>query len=79
LPGLAFLTSKEDTRWIDVGWYLKENEAFFQNVSEDSVAVVLQNMVYRPDIEHQLERILTLIATRHPNAVWKFFGERNCA
>jgi ppGpp synthetase/RelA/SpoT-type nucleotidyltranferase len=76
LPGLTFLTSKEDTRWIDIGWYLKENEAFLQNVSGDSVTIVLQNLVYRPDIDYRAEWVLSLIASRHPDAVWKFFGER---
>lgn len=75
-PALVYLTESKDARWVHGAWFLGEIPGFFEHLSDDDAALLLQNLVPAPRIGFDSERLLELIAEHHLQAVWKFFGDR---
>lgn len=76
LPALNYLTDKKDARWVRGGWFLETTKPFFDSLTSDDAEFLLENLVYFPKVDSQLERILGLIAKHHLQLVWDYFGQR---
>jgi ppGpp synthetase/RelA/SpoT-type nucleotidyltranferase len=75
-PALEYLTENNDSRWVRGAWFLRTTAGFFEHLTDADAALLLQNLVSLPRIGHEAERLLGLIAERHLQAVWKYFGDR---
>lgn len=76
VPAIQYLTGRNDARWVRGAWFLREAKAFFAELSAAHAELVLNNMKGVSRIEHQVERILSLIAEKYPAAVWEFLTGR---
>ena len=75
-PALKYLTENKDARWVRGAWFLRSIRGFFEHLTEDDAALLLQNLYFSTKIRHDAERLLGLIAERHLQSVWKYFGDR---
>jgi hypothetical protein len=76
LPAAKYLTAHGDARWVRGAWFLNQSEGFFRSLTGDDAVVALDSLAALPKIDHEAERILFYIAEKHPEAVWKFLGQR---
>ena len=76
MSAIEFLTTREDVRWIQGVWFLRQGKEFFQNFSLDQASLVTNNLLFLKRIGHEAETILTHIASSHPSVVWNFFAKR---
>jgi ppGpp synthetase/RelA/SpoT-type nucleotidyltranferase len=76
VPGIRYLTSIGDTRWVHAIWFITELQPFLRTLSEGQSKSLLENLTLRKRLDHQDERFLEAVATAHPQLVWLFFKER---
>lgn len=76
LPALDYLTGKKDCRWVRGAWFLPKAGEFFWQLTPEQLAKVLDNLVSAKKINHEYERVLSLIGKIQPALVWRFFGDR---
>ena len=73
---LTFLNDRKDPRWVSEAWFLQKATKFYEELSPERTAQVLQNMGYVRQVNYQVERVLVRLAERQPEAVWDYFGTR---
>ena len=73
---LTFLNDRKDPRWVSEAWFLQKATKFYEELTPERTAQVLQNLGYLREVNYQVERILVRLAERHPEAVWDYFGAR---
>ena len=73
---LTFLNDRKDSRWVSEAWFLQKATKFYEELTPERMAQVLQNLSYLREVDHRVERILVRLAERHPEAVWDYFGAR---
>ncbi len=56
-------------------WFVQAS-AFFDQLSTTNASLLLNNLVVLPKLDHQSERILSLIGAKHLEEVWQYFGDR---
>lgn len=76
LPAIQYLSAHEDPRWIRGVWYLRQGRSFLKRLSLVQAEEVLTSLLPLQRIDHEAERILSLIASKHAAAVWNFFAQR---
>lgn len=74
-PAIRYLTARRDPRWVHGAWFAKP-PPFLASIATGDAKSLLDNLLFAPRVEHQIERVLIHIAARHPSLVWAFFGER---
>ena len=72
----GFLNGIKDSRWVSSAWFLKSATKFYEELSLERTAQVLENLGYVRQVDHRVERILARLAKRQPEAVWDYFGDR---
>ena len=75
-PGMRYLTARNDARWVDNAWFAPEAKAFFAQLSEAVIELVLDNLMSVRRIDTHVEWILAYTASGHAGAVWRFLGRR---
>ena len=73
---LTFLNDRKDPRWVSEAWFLQKATKFYEELTPERTAQVLQNLSYLRQVDYQVERILVRLAERQPEAVWDYFGAR---
>jgi ppGpp synthetase/RelA/SpoT-type nucleotidyltranferase len=73
---LTFLNDRKDPRWISEAWFLQKATKFYEAMTPDRTAQILQNLGYLREVNYRTERILLRLAERQPEAVWDYFGAR---
>jgi hypothetical protein len=73
---LTFLNDRKDPGWVSKGWFLQEATKFYEELTPERTAQVLQNLGYVRQVNYKVERILVRLAERQPEAVWDYFGAR---
>lgn len=73
---LTFLNDRKDPRWIWEAWYLEKVTKFYEELTPERTAQVLQSLGYLRQVNHRVERVLVRVAERQPEAVWDYFGSR---
>jgi hypothetical protein len=73
---LTFLNDRKDPRWVSEAWFLQKATKFYEELSPERTAQVLQNLGYIRQVNYQVERVLVRLAERQPEAVWDYFGAR---
>jgi ppGpp synthetase/RelA/SpoT-type nucleotidyltranferase len=73
---LIFLNDRKDPRWVSEAWFLQKATKFYQELTPERTAQVLQNLGYVRQVNFQVERVLVRLAERQPAAVWDYFGTR---
>ena len=73
---LIFLNDRKDPRWVSEAWFLQKATKFYEELTPERMAQVLENLGYLPQVNYQVERILAPLALRQPEAVWDYFGAR---
>lgn len=73
---LTFLNDRKDPRWVSEAWFLLHATKFYEELSPERMAQVLENLGYLRQVNYQVERILVQLAKRQPEAVWDYFGAR---
>ena len=73
---LTFLNDRKDPRWVSEAWFLQKATKFYEELTPERTAQVLQNLGYLRQVNYQVERILVRLAERQPEAVWDYFGAR---
>ena len=73
---LTFLNDRKDPRWVSEAWFLQKATKFYEELSPERTAQVLQNLGYVRQVNYQVERVLVRLAERQPEAVWDYFGTR---
>jgi hypothetical protein len=73
---LTFLNDRKDPRWVSEAWFLQKATKFYEAMTPDRTAQILQNLGYLREVNYRTERILLRLAERQPEAVWDYFGAR---
>lgn len=73
---LTFLNDHKDSRWVSGAWFLQKATKFYEELTLERTAQVLQNLGYLSKVNYQVECILVRLAKRQPEAIWDFFGAR---
>lgn len=73
---LTFLNDRKDPRWVSEAWFLQKVTKFYDELTPERMAQVLQNLSYLRQVNYQVERVLVRLAERQPEAVWDYFGDR---
>ena len=73
---LTFLNDRKDPRWVSEAWFLQKATKFYEELTPERTAQVLQNLGYLRQVNYQVERVLVRLAERQPEAVWDYFGTR---
>jgi ppGpp synthetase/RelA/SpoT-type nucleotidyltranferase len=73
---LTFLNDRKDPRWVSGAWYLQTATKFYEELTPERTAQVLQNLGYLRKVNYRVERVLVRLAERQPEAVWDYFGVR---
>ena len=73
---LTFLNDRKDPRWVSEAWFLQKATKFYEELTPERTAQVLQNLGYLRQVNYQVERVLVRLAERQPEAVWDYFGAR---
>jgi ppGpp synthetase/RelA/SpoT-type nucleotidyltranferase len=73
---LTFLNDRKDPRWVSQAWFLQKATKFYEELTPDTTAQILQNLQYLREVNYRAERILVRLAERHLPAVWDYFGAR---
>ncbi|MDP1558277.1 MAG: RelA/SpoT domain-containing protein [Nitrosomonas sp.] len=76
LLALRYLTDKKDARWVRGGRFLQTTQSFFDSLNSDDAKLLLDNLIYFPKVDYQLERVLGSIAKHQLQLVWSYFGLR---
>lgn len=76
LDAVAFMTAQNDPRWIH-GWFaIGKPSALLSELDQSETSVVLRSLVGYPRVEAHLEWFLADIASRFPQLVIDYFGDR---
>ncbi|MCS6297874.1 MAG: RelA/SpoT domain-containing protein [Nitrospira sp.] len=73
---LTFLNDRKDPSWVSEAWFLEKSTKFYEDLSPERTAQLLQNLSYIRQIDYQVERVLLPLAERQPAAVWDYLGAR---
>ena len=73
---LTFLNDCKDPCWVSEAWFLQKPTKFYEELTTERMAQVLENLGYLRKVNYQVERVLVRLAKRQPEAVWDFFGAR---
>jgi ppGpp synthetase/RelA/SpoT-type nucleotidyltranferase len=73
---LTFLNERKDPHWVSEAWLLREATKFYEELSPERTAQVLQNLGNVTQVNYQVEQVLLRFAERQPAAVWDYFGAR---
>lgn len=73
---LTFLNDRKDSRWVSEAWFLQKATKFYEELTPERTAQVLQNLGYLSHVNHQVECVLVRLAERQPGAIWDYFGVR---
>lgn len=73
---LTFLNERKDSRWVSKAWFLEKATKFYEELTPERTAQVLQNLGYLSQVNYEVERILVQLAERQPEAIWNYFGAR---
>jgi ppGpp synthetase/RelA/SpoT-type nucleotidyltranferase len=73
---LTFLNDRKDPRWVSEAWFLQKAKKFYEELTPERTAQILQNLSYLRQVNYQVERVLVRLAERQPEAVWDYFGAR---
>jgi hypothetical protein len=73
---LQFLNDRKDARWVQEAWFIKTADPFYDGLSGQATALLLDNLTFLRRIEFHAEAVLGHIAARHLEAVWDYFGVR---
>ena len=73
---LTFLNERKDSRWVSGAWFLQKSTKFYEELTPERTAQVLQNLGYLPKVNYQVERVFVRLAERQPEVVWDYFGAR---
>jgi len=76
LPGLRYLASMRDTRWVGAVWPFTRKSAIFSSLSEAGVEEVLTSLVPEIKLAHEAEWVLAVIAKEWPVRVIDYFIDR---
>jgi ppGpp synthetase/RelA/SpoT-type nucleotidyltranferase len=76
LPALDWLTAKKDTRWVRGVWFLRYLGDFLRRLDAGQAKQVLDNLLPAERVDHQIEWLLSIIASRHVALVWAYFRDR---
>lgn len=74
--GLTFLNDRKDSRWVSEAWFMQKATKFYEELTPERTAQVLQNLGYLPQVNYQVERVLVRLAERQLEAIWDYFGTR---
>jgi ppGpp synthetase/RelA/SpoT-type nucleotidyltranferase len=73
---LTYLNDRKDSRWVAEAWFLQKATKFYEEITAERTAQILQNLGHVGKINFQVEQILVRLAERHAEAVWDYFGTR---
>ncbi len=73
---LTFLNDRKNASWVSEGWFFEKTTRFYEQLTPERTAQILQNLGYLLKIDHRAERVLARLAKRHLVAVWDYFGAR---
>ncbi|WP_313198244.1 RelA/SpoT domain-containing protein [Rhizobium sp.] len=75
LPALRHLVGKQDPNWLR-GAYLPQRTAFFNDIDDVVVGLIVDSYVELPTLNYQTERLLSYLPDEYLNDVWNVFERR---
>lgn len=73
---LTFLNDRKDSRWVSQAWFLQKATKFYEELTPERTAQILENLGHVHQVNYQVECVLVRLAERQPEAVWDYFGVR---
>ena len=73
---LTFLNDRKDARWVSKAWFLQKATRFYEELTPERSAQILQNLANLSKVTYEVEIVLMQLARRQPEAVWDYFGAR---
>ncbi len=70
------LNQRRNTDWINYVWFSRKGKTFINSLSEDNVDLLVNNLVYKSQIDHRVEYLLEHIAEIDVDSVFSFFEKR---
>jgi hypothetical protein len=72
----SLINTQRNTSWINQVWFSSKDKTIINSLSEENVALIVDNLVYESHVDHRVEAILTIIAERDVDSVFLFFEKR---
>ena len=73
---LSYLNDCKNSFWVKEAWFMQKATMFYEKLTPEMTAKLLKNLVYLPDVDYQVERILVRLAEHQIESVWDYFGSR---
>lgn len=73
---LTFLNARKNPRWVFEGWALQTVDNFYEKLTSENAALLLENLSYVEKVDYHVEHVLARLADRWLEGVWDFFGSR---
>ncbi len=73
---LSFLNDRENASWVTEGWFFEKTTSFYEQLTSERTAQIIQNLGYFRKIDHRAERVLARLAKHQLVAVWGYFEAR---
>lgn len=73
---LTFLNARKDSRWVSQAWFLRQATRFYEELTPERTAQLLESLSHLRKVDYQVERVLGRLAERQPEAIWDYFGAR---
>jgi len=72
----TFLNQQQNTTWINYVWFARKDQSFIDLLSEGSMKLLVDNLVYVDNIDHQVESVLERVSLNNIVNVFYFFEQR---
>jgi hypothetical protein len=65
MPSIGYFKEKRDGRWIKLVWYIKREQSFLVDLTDEPADFVLSSLVYLPVIDTHAEFVVAILARKH--------------
>jgi hypothetical protein len=77
VPGIKFLSDRQNYSWIWNTWYLwRTHDELVGAFTEAEIDQILKSMIGFPRVDYRAEELLHAVAQRYPEKVITYFGDR---
>lgn len=76
LPAIEYFTQRRDARWINLVWFIPKERSPLRALDGEQAGMVLDSLVYLPEIDTHAEWVLARLAEKCPEKVFDLFGAR---
>ncbi|MGO6845935.1 GTP pyrophosphokinase family protein [Rhizobium ruizarguesonis] len=74
-PAIRHLIATSDPRWARIS-FMPNRTRFFDELEREDADLILDSLLEFPEVNYDVDRILSYVAETHLELVWDYFGRR---